>query len=97
MNSQRHGGAPPQAPAVAQKTLKYGEDQEHVLRRLGAALVLQWDALPDSLQDLIVDQAAVVEDRQDAPHGVGDIENFIRRAKVVALTKAQPQPPNDGA
>ena len=85
----RRTGAPDAPPAVIAKTLKYGEAQEHMLRRLGGALVLQWDALPDALQDLIIDQAAMVEDRQDeAPHHAGDIENFIRKAKVIALRKA---------
>lgn len=79
----------PQPPQVVAKTVKYRADQEHVLRRLGGALVLQWDALPEELQDLIVDQAAAVDDREDAPHEAGDIENFIRSAKVTALAKTQ--------
>lgn len=53
---------PRTAEAVA-RTLKYGEAQEHLLRRLGGALVLQWDAFPDTLQDLIIDQAVAVDDR----------------------------------
>lgn len=77
----------PRAPHVEWKSLKYGEAQEHLLRRLGAALVLQWDALPDELQDLIIDQAAIVDDRADAPHAARDIENFIRGAKTVSLAK----------
>lgn len=83
--------APPQPPQVLGKTLKYKEAQEHLLRRLGVAMVMQWDALPDALQDLIIDQAAVVEDREDAPHDVNDIENFIRGAKIVALAKTAPE------
>jgi len=51
---------PPQPRQVVQKTLKYSEGQEHLLRRLAGAIVLQWDELPDELQDLIIDQAAVV-------------------------------------
>jgi hypothetical protein len=81
------GGAPPRPPAVVLKTLKYAEAQEHFLRRLGGALVLQWDELSDELQDLIVDQAAAVDDRSDAAHESADIEGFIRAAKVVALAK----------
>ena len=85
MNSGGRSGAPPQAPSVQLRSLKYGAADEHVLRRLGGALVLQWDALSDELQDLIVDQAAVVDDREDAPHAASDIENFIRAAKTIAL------------
>lgn len=85
----RSGMPPASEPAVVPKTVKYSEAQEHLLRRLGSALVLQWDALPDALQDLVIDQAAAVEDRVDAPHAAVDIENFIRKAKVVALTKPE--------
>ena len=86
MNSNRPPFAP-QAPAVVQKTLKYRDTQEHLLRRLGSALVLQWDHLPDDLQDLIIDQAAIVDDRDDAPHSESEIESFIRNAKTAALAK----------
>lgn len=79
----------PGPPQVVAKTVKYRPEQEHILRRLGGALVLQWDALPEALQDLIVDQAAAVDDRDEAPHEAGDIENFIRGAKVVAVVKTQ--------
>lgn len=75
------------APQAEFKTVKYRPEQEYLLRRLGEALVVQWDALPDGLQDLLIDQAAIVEDREDAAHATGDIENFIRTAKVVAISR----------
>ncbi|MGE0740591.1 MAG: hypothetical protein AB7O98_04550 [Hyphomonadaceae bacterium] len=81
---------PPQPPQLIAKTLKYTEAQEHFLRRIASGLVLHWDALPDELQDIIVDQAAQVEDRDPAPHEPRDIENFVRGAKVVALSKTAP-------
>jgi hypothetical protein len=87
MIEQRQGFAA-QGPQLVPKTLKYTEAQEHILRRLAGALVLHWDAVPDKLQDLIVDQAAAVDDRDAAPHEVSDIENFIRSVKVTALAKA---------
>lgn len=76
------------APRAESKTLRCRAEQEHVLRRLGQALVVQWDALPDDLQDLLIDQAALVEDREDAPHATADIESFIRGAKVVQIERA---------
>lgn len=89
MNSSRGGCAPPpQQPRVIGKTLKYKPDQEYLLRRLASALVLQWDELPDALQDLIIDQAALVEDREDRACEARDIENFVRGAKACALVKA---------
>jgi len=90
MNDPRNGL--PLEPQVVAKTLKYTPAQEYLVRRLGSAMILQWDALPDSLQDLIIDQAAAVEDREDGARTTGDIENFIRKAKVVALSKPTPPP-----
>jgi hypothetical protein len=80
--------APPQKPQVTAKTLAYREHQEYLLRRLGGALVLHWDHVPDALQDLIIDQAAAVDDRDPAPHAAEDIETFIRSVKTTALSKA---------
>lgn len=62
-------------------TLKYKDGDEHLLRRLGQALVLHWDELPDDLQDLLIDQAALVQDPEDAPHDALHVENFIRSVK----------------
>lgn len=83
----KRGDLPPLEPAPVSRTLKYSEAQEHLVRRLGSALILQWDALPDALQDLVIDQAALVEDRTDAPHSADIIENFVRAAKTTPLTK----------
>ena len=80
--SKAAAARPPQAEP---KTVKYRPEQEHLLRRLGEALVVQWDALPDDLQDLLIDQAAAVEDREGA--ATGDIENFIRTVRVIAIAK----------
>lgn len=83
---RKHAQAlPPRAPEPVARTLKYRDAQEHLVRRLGGAFVLQWDALPVSLQDLIIDQAVIVDDRADAPHAHADIENFIRTAKTTAF------------
>jgi hypothetical protein len=67
-------------------TLKYRENQEHLLRRLGQAVVLQWDELPDALQDVLIDQAATVEDRDDGAHAANDFETFIRSVRTTSLT-----------
>lgn len=84
MNNFR-GRAPDRPPQVEQKTVKYKDAQEHLLRRLGQALVLQWDSLPDELQDRLMDQAAVVDDRDAAT--ADEIQSFVRDAKVVAVAK----------
>ena len=82
MSNDNSGPRPPRAMAL---TLKYKEEQEHLLRRLGQALVLQWDELPDALQDVLIDQASMVEDRDEAAHGADVIETFIRGVKTKAV------------
>jgi hypothetical protein len=76
---------PPQAMAV---TLKVKDAQEHLLRRLGQALVLQWEELPNGLQDVLIDQAVLVTDRDPATQS--EIETFIRGVRSVPLAKALP-------
>lgn len=85
MNNSNNEPRPPKAMAL---TLKYNEADEHLLRRLGQALVLQWDELPDGLQDVLIDQAAAVADRDEAAHGAEEIERFIRGVKTKAVTAA---------
>ena len=69
---------PPEAMAL---TLRYKEAQEHLLRRLGQAVVIQWDELPNALQDVLIDQAAIVNDRDEAAHGVSELETFLRKTR----------------
>jgi hypothetical protein len=79
-------GDAPRPPKVMALTLKYKHAQEHLLRRLGQAMVLQWDELPDELQDVLIDQAAAVEDRDEAAHGPDEIETFIRSVKTTSVS-----------
>jgi len=74
----------PRPPAAFAVTLKIKDNQEHLLRRLGQAVVLQWEELPDGLQDVLIDQAVMVTDRE--PASQGEIETFIRAVKSVPVT-----------
>lgn len=78
-------GYTPRPPKAMALTLKYKDAQEHLLRRLGQAVVLQWDELPDDLQDLLIDQAVVVHDRDETRHEPGDFETFIRGVKTTQV------------
>ena len=60
-------------------TLRVKDSQERVLRRLGQAVVLQWEELPHGLQDVLIDQAVLVADRE--PASQSEIETFIRNVK----------------
>ncbi|HRE44799.1 MAG TPA: hypothetical protein PKY87_12635 [Terricaulis sp.] len=76
-----------EARQILLKSLKYRAQDERVLRRLASALVLQWDELSDEFQDLIIDQAAMVEDREPEPVSVEEIEAFVRSVKTTAIVK----------
>ncbi|MET0546097.1 MAG: hypothetical protein ABWZ40_07290 [Caulobacterales bacterium] len=78
---------PAPLPGVIHKTLKYNASQEHFLRRLGSALVMQWDEVPNDVQDLIIDQAGIVDDRDEAAPTRADFEGFLRGVKTTALQK----------
>ncbi len=83
-------------PKAMALTLKYKDAQEHLLRRLGQAVVLQWDALSNDLQDVLIDQAAIVADRDEAAHGVSELETFIRKVRSVSRS-AQDAPGAEGS
>ncbi len=87
-------GAEPRPAKAMAVTLKYKDADEHLLRRLGQAVVLQWDELPDNLQDVLIDQAATVLDREaDVVHDASRIETFIRSTRSVALPPPAPTSP----
>jgi hypothetical protein len=54
---------------------------------------MHWDTLPDTLQDLLIDQAAVTDDREEGAHTQSDIETFIRGVKVIQIAKTQEAKP----
>ena len=78
---------PPPAgpPRVAARTLRLRPAQEHLLRRLGQALVLQWDALSDEMQDLLIDQAVAVDNPGDAGATAEEVETFVRSVTTMAM------------
>jgi hypothetical protein len=78
----------PRPPSALAVTLKVKDTQEHLLRRLGQALVLQWEELPHSLQDVLIDQAVLVTDRDSASQS--EIETFIRAVRSVPVAKVVP-------
>ena len=41
------------------KIIKYGSDEEDIVRRLLTALVSQWDELPPGVQDLLLRKACL--------------------------------------
>ena len=75
---------PPRPPQALALTLKVKDNQEHLLRRLGQALVLQWEEVSPDLQDVLIDQALIVEDRD--PSTQSEVESFVRTVRSVSVT-----------
>ena len=63
---------------IVARVIPYSADQEHILRRLGGAVVAQWDALPTEVQDLILMQAPLIYDRDECSQVYQDIDAFIQ-------------------
>jgi hypothetical protein len=64
------------------------EEEEHILRCLGAALIMQWNTLPSKLQRELVDTAGSMGDLLDTPALRGQIARFLHRHKDDADTAA---------
>jgi hypothetical protein len=58
---------------------KYAEDEAHIVRRLGWAVVEQWAVLPDDAREGILTQAAFVHDHYQTVQLKEQIDAFIRK------------------
>lgn len=61
--------------------IDYQPDEEHILRRLGGAVVVLWDRLPDDARSMILAQATLMLDREPAVQLGEQIEGFIEKYK----------------
>lgn len=72
-------------------------EEEHVLRCLGAAVILQWTTLPTTLQREIFDTAGSVGDVLETEALRGQIARFLHKHKNDACgDKALPEPAASG-
>jgi hypothetical protein len=77
---------PKRPPTTMSLTLKVKDGQMHLLRRLGQAMVLHWEELPPNLQDVLIDQAVIVDDIASTTQS--EVETFIRSVRSVAVARA---------
>ena len=59
------------------RSLRYSEDEEHILRRLGGAVIVLWDTLPVEIQRALFDQAVLMVDRYQTVQLKEQIARFI--------------------
>jgi hypothetical protein len=57
------------------------EEEERILRYLGAALIMQWNTLPTKLQRELFDNAGSMGELFDTPALRGQIARFLHRHK----------------
>lgn len=57
------------------------EEEEHVLKYLGAALIMQWNTLPTKLQRELFDNAGSMGELLDTPALRGQIARFLHKHK----------------
>jgi hypothetical protein len=72
--------------------VRLAQEEEHVLRCLGAALIMQWGALPRKLQRELFDNAGTMGDLLDTVSLRGQIARFLHknnREFALAMTEAK--------
>ena len=67
----------PEASVASEATL--AAEEEHILRCLGAALIMQWNTLPTELQRELFDNAGSMGELSDATALRGRIVRFLRK------------------
>jgi hypothetical protein len=67
-------------PSPEQKAFKYPSEDEIFVRRLGSAILANWNALPDELRARIMADAGQVWDREyNVPQLAQKLEAFVKR------------------
>ena len=64
---------------TGEKLLVYFKDEEHIVQRLGAAVISCWDELPAAVRQMLVDKAKRVLDGDESDHFDSQLKNFIRQ------------------
>src|SRR5450759_3880041 len=66
-------------PTIKTRSLKYDEGEEHILRRLGGALAVHWNTLPEINRTTLLEQAVFMHDRYPTVHLEQQIQAFIAK------------------
>ncbi|MGD0188078.1 MAG: hypothetical protein ABSC25_22905 [Roseiarcus sp.] len=61
------------------KLLIYFEDEEHIVRRLGAAVISCWDEVPTPIRAKLVERAMRVLDVDETGEFDRQLKNFIKQ------------------
>jgi hypothetical protein len=97
----RSQDSPPQDDGAGKPVVRrtVAETEEHILRCLGAAVIMQWNTIPTKLQRELFDTAGSMGDLLQTPTLRGQIARFLHKHKdeenpadsVVNTTKGTPR------
>jgi hypothetical protein len=62
-----------------EKLLIYFQDEQHIVQRLGAAVISCWEELPSPVRAMLVEQAMKVLDGDESDEFDIQLKNFIRQ------------------
>jgi hypothetical protein len=62
-----------------EKLLVYFEDEEHIVQRLGAAVISCWEEIPKPIRAKLVEQAMRVLDADETDQFDRQLKNFIKQ------------------
>jgi hypothetical protein len=68
---------------IKARILDCPDSDQHIVRRLGKAVVVLWDSLPKTVQDDLLKQAVLMHDRHRALQLRQKIKAFIETWKTV--------------
>ena len=76
------GLAPPlDASRAEERDADFAQDEGLILRRLGAAVIMQWNALPKKLRKQLFDSASCMRDPPETGALKGQIARFLHKHK----------------
>lgn len=67
---------------IKARALEYTEDEEHLLRRLGGAVVVLWESMSEVDRESFLSQATMMADRHETVQLREQLKYFIKNAKV---------------
>lgn len=62
-----------------EKLLVYFQDEQHIVQRLGAAVISCWEELPQPVRAMLVKQAMKVLDGDETDQFEQQLKNFIKQ------------------
>jgi hypothetical protein len=64
--------------ASNEKLLIYYDDEEHIVRRLGAAVISCWDQLPTPVASMLIERSAKVFDNDESGQFGQQLRAFLK-------------------